>query len=49
MEEGFKDFTDKIVEKFGIASNQTIPTVVDLKLEQFEKGASLRVTGRSVT
>ena len=32
-----KAFTDKIVEKFGIVSNRTIPAVVGLKLEVFER------------
>ena len=31
-----KAFTDKIVEKFGIVSNQAIPAVVGLRLEEFE-------------
>ena len=35
-----KAFTDKIVEKFGIVSNRTIPAVVGLKLEEFEKDES---------
>ena len=32
-----KAFTNKIVEKLGIVSNRTIPAVVGLKLEHFEK------------
>ena len=32
-----KAFTDKIVDKFGIVSNRTIPAVVGRKLEDFEK------------
>ena len=32
-----KPFTHKIVEKFGIVPNRTIPPVVDVTLEEFEK------------